>query len=143
MGHLGQSIAKSDRTRPHHRPATRVICKVDATFPWAGDAGLTTGMGNLDARDRAMLFQEASDPLQRCDVFVGPDPRVPPGEIRPSAETAVASAMTNPAPPAARAPRWTKCQSVATPSSEEYMHIGETPTRFRKVIDLIVSGSKR
>src|SRR5450759_2551618 len=47
--------------------------------------------------------------------------------MRPSGETAVASAMTSAAPPAARAPRWTRCQSFATPSSAEYMHIGVSP----------------
>src|SRR5262245_60069903 len=66
-----------------------------------------------------------------------------PGVIRPSGETAVASAITSPAPPTAREPRWTKCQSVATPSAEEYWHIGETPMRLRNVMDLIVHGEKR
>ena len=28
------------------------------------------------------------------------------------------------------------CQSFATPSSEEYMHIGETPMRLRSVVSL-------
>src|SRR3954463_2054755 len=63
--------------------------------------------------------------------------------MRPSGETAVASAITRPAPPAARAPRCTRCQSVARPSSEEYMHIGETPMRLRSVTDFSVNGSKR
>lgn len=63
-----------------------------------------------------------------------------PGEILPSGETAVASAMTNPAPPTAREPRCTRCQSVATPSSDEYWHMGDTPIRLRSVTDLIVSG---
>jgi hypothetical protein len=52
----------------------------------------------------------------------------------------VASAITNPAPPTAGAPRFTKCQSVATPSLDEYWHIGDTPMRLRSVTDLIVSG---
>src|SRR3954465_8567009 len=66
-----------------------------------------------------------------------------PGVIRPSAETEVASAITSPAPPAARAPRCTRCQSFATPSSEEYWHIGETPVRWRNVTHLMESGSNR
>src|SRR5688572_376299 len=66
-----------------------------------------------------------------------------PGVIRPSGETAVASAITKAAPPAARAPRWTRCQSVARPSSDEYMHMGETPMRLRSVTDLSVNGSNR
>ena len=55
-----------------------------------------------------------------------------PGEMRPSGVTAEASRVTRPAPPWARAPRWTRCQSVAKPSSEEYWHMGETPMRFAK-----------
>src|SRR4051812_37195125 len=47
---------------------------------------------------------------------------------------------TNAAPPAARLPRCTKCQSFANPSSEEYWHIGETAIRLRKVIWRMVSG---
>src|ERR1035437_727788 len=66
-----------------------------------------------------------------------------PGVMRPSGETAVASAMIRPAPPMAREPRCTRCQSPAIPSSEEYWHIGDTPMRLRSVTDLIVSESKR
>ena len=55
--------------------------------------------------------------------------------MRPSGETAAASVMTSPAPPTARAPRWTRCQSFARPFSDEYWHIGETPTRFGKVTE--------
>ena len=40
-----------------------------------------------------------------------------PGEIRPSRVTAVASTKTSAAPPDARLPRWTRCQSLARPSS--------------------------
>ncbi|GMU40069.1 MAG: hypothetical protein AMXMBFR23_09350 [Chloroflexota bacterium] len=54
------------------------------------------------------------------------------GEMRPSGDTAVASVITRPAPPVARAPRWTRCQSVGKPSSvAEYWHIGDTKMRFR------------
>lgn len=38
--------------------------------------------------------------------------------------------MTSPAPPIARLPRWTKCQSLGIPSSARYWHIAETTTRF-------------
>ena len=45
-------------------------------------------------------------------------PQMPrsPGVIRPSRVTAVASTMTSAAPPTARLPRWTRCQSSAKPS---------------------------
>jgi hypothetical protein len=40
------------------------------------------------------------------------------GEIRPRGSTAVASMQTSEAPPEARLPRCTKCQSLANPSTE-------------------------
>ena len=53
--------------------------------------------------------------------------------MRPSAVTAVASVKISPAPPTARLPKWTKCQSLANPSTLEYWHMGETAMRFKKV----------
>ena len=58
---------------------------------------------------------------------------VQPGLMRPSRLTSVISAMISPAPPAARLPRCTRCQSFGVPSSAEYIHIGETTTRFDSV----------
>lgn len=57
------------------------------------------------------------------------------GVMRPSGRTAVASAMTRPAPPTARAARWVRWKSVGTPVSgpwaaAEYMHIGDIHTRL-------------
>ncbi len=63
--------------------------------------------------------------------------------MRPRASTAVASTITSPAPPTAREPRWTRCQSLAKPSSELYSHIGETPMRLGRVTERSASGSKR
>ena len=53
-----------------------------------------------------------------------------PGVMRPSALTSVISVMTSPAPPTARLPRWTRCQSPTVPSTAEYWHIGQTTTRL-------------
>src|SRR5712691_3136442 len=66
-----------------------------------------------------------------------------PGVMRPCAVTAVASVITSPAPPTARDPRCTRCQSWANPSSLEYSHMGETAMRLRRVTPRIVSGEKR
>jgi hypothetical protein len=60
--------------------------------------------------------------------------------MRPSGETAVASWIINEAPPTALLPRWTKCQSLANPSIEEYWHIGDTTNLFFKVTPLILNG---
>ncbi len=53
--------------------------------------------------------------------------------MRPSGSTSVISAMTRPAPPTARLPRCTRCQSFTVPSLAEYMHIGDTTTRLGMV----------
>src|SRR5712671_5349291 len=55
---------------------------------------------------------------------------VSPCVMRPRFSTAVASTNTMPAPPWANFPRWTRCQSVTSPSRAEYWHIGETTMRF-------------
>lgn len=62
--------------------------------------------------------------------------------MRPSGTTAVASVSTSPAPPVAKPPRWTKCQSLAMPSVAEYWHIGATPMRLRSVSERSVNGEK-
>ena len=55
-----------------------------------------------------------------------------------------ASVMTRPAPPTARLPRWTKCQSFARPSvASEYWHMGDTTMRLRKVISRRRNSSNR
>src|ERR1700684_2635709 len=53
--------------------------------------------------------------------------------MRPPASTAAASVKTSPAPPTARLPKWTRCQSLLNPSSLEYWHMGETKTRLGTV----------
>src|SRR5688500_16243637 len=65
------------------------------------------------------------------------------GLMRPSGVTAVASVNTSPAPPTARLPRWTRCQSLAKPSSLEYSHIGDTKMRLLNVMPRMDSGSRR
>ncbi len=59
---------------------------------------------------------------------------VQPGVMRASAETSVISVKMRPAPPMARLPRCTRCQSFGTPSVAEYWHIGETTTRLASVM---------
>ncbi len=65
------------------------------------------------------------------------------GEMRPCADTAVASAITAPAPPTARLPRCTMCHSFGTPSVAEYSHIGDTTRRLRSARLRWVNGSNR
>ena len=63
----------------------------------------------------------------RCSSFHRP---VQPGVMRPSGDTHTISVITRPAPPSAFEPRWTRWKSPGTPSTAEYMSIGETMTRF-------------
>jgi hypothetical protein len=65
---------------------------------------------------------------------------VSPGLMRPCAVTLVASTNNQAAPPTARLPRWTRCQSSGIPSTAEYWHMGETTIRFRSVTPRIVRG---
>src|SRR6478672_1696745 len=63
--------------------------------------------------------------------------------MRPSAVTAVASIVNRPAPDISSWPQWTRCQSVAQPSTAEYWHIGDTTTRLGSVSSRSRSGSNR
>ncbi len=65
------------------------------------------------------------------------------GVMRPSGVTLAASVSTSPAPPTARLPRCTRCQSSGTPSSAEYWHMGETKTRLGIVTERSRTGLKR
>jgi len=65
------------------------------------------------------------------------------GVMRPSGLTELASVMTRPAPPIARLPRWTRCQSFAKPSMHEYSHMGETAIRLGRVRLRSLRGAKR
>jgi hypothetical protein len=57
-----------------------------------------------------------------------------PGLIRPNSLTSVISVNNNPAPPMARLPRCTMCQSLGMPPSAMYWHMGDTTTRFCNTI---------
>src|SRR5205814_3397768 len=75
-----------------------------------------------------------------CSCFQMPRSLV---EMPRSGVAAAASVITSPAPPCARQPRCTRCQSFANPSSDEYSHIGETPMRFGNTTDRSLKGEKR
>src|SRR3954447_3286465 len=52
--------------------------------------------------------------------------------MRPMASTRVASMQNTAAPDSASELIWVKCQSVASPSTAEYWHIGDTMMRLRR-----------
>jgi hypothetical protein len=63
--------------------------------------------------------------------------------IRPHRVMAVASTITRATPRAARLPRWTRCQSSASPSRAMHWHMGDITIRLRRVTPRIVSGLRR
>ena len=54
----------------------------------------------------------------------------------------LASTHTSDAPPTARLPRCTRCQSFGMPSSLEYWHMGETKTRLWNETERSAKGEK-
>ncbi len=86
-------------------------------------ASCTAGTAPRASMKRVIGFQAAAWPSCHSPVSAG--------EILPSGDTALASAITTAAPPTARLPRWTRCQSLGKPSVAEYWHIGDRTSRLR------------
>src|SRR5215203_4601312 len=63
--------------------------------------------------------------------------------MRPAASTAVASMQNAAAPDSASELIWVKCQSLASPFSEEYWHIGATMMRLGNFRPRRVIGENR
>ncbi len=126
------SRSKRDRARRDRLPSpVRTIHRLP-TKPRKIGARLPPRMSQLNRRNAPLFtdkFGDAPNP-SACRSVQMP---LSSGEIRPSNEMAVASTQTIAAPPTARLPRCTKCQSVGIPSSLLYWHIGETKMRFLNV----------
>src|SRR5579862_3839088 len=63
--------------------------------------------------------------------------------MRPRRSTWVASTTRSPAPEFESMPRWVMCQSLPTPSSALYWHIGATTMRFGKVRSASLIGENK
>ena len=63
--------------------------------------------------------------------------------MRPIASTAVASMQKIAAPDSASELMWVKCQSLASPSTDEYWHIGATMMRLASVRPRSLIGENR
>jgi len=72
--------------------------------------------------------EKGGDVLEFGDVLVFPDAEIAGGDA---------------APPMARLPRCTRCQSLAKPSIEEYSHMGETAILLGRVRLRSLRGEKR
>ena len=109
--------------------------------PRAPGAGFASGVGELDSGTRALGVEEGGDTGERRDVLVLPEAEI----LR--ADAAFGSdgggfGEDEAAPPTARLPRWTRCQSLAKPSSQEYSHMGETTMRLERVREPMVIGGE-
>ena len=98
--------------------------------------GFETGVGELGSGDGSVLAEEANDLGEFLDVVVFPDSEVI-GTDSAFRHYGCGFGENRAAPPMAREPRWTRCQSLAKPSSLEYSHMGETAIRLRKVTSRI------
>ena len=130
------ALPERQRARPDRLPAALVVRHLAAAFPGTPGARLAPGVRELHTPGTAPCASmnrliRASGSI--CASFHSPASC---GVMRPSAVTAVASQITSAAPPTAREPRCTRCQSFACPSPDEYMHIGDTPMRLRRVTSL-------
>ena len=100
-------------------------------------------MGELHSGHRAGFLHELCDAAEGFGVGVGPDAAVGRGNAAFRASRRWLRPSPSAAPPMARLPKCTRCQSVGRPSLLEYWHIGETKTRFLKVSLRIWIGEKR
>src|SRR5699024_12570591 len=60
--------------------------------------------------------------------------------LRPSGSIAVSAPNTMPAPPMAKRPKLTSCQSPGAPFSDAYWHIGDATIRLRIFRSRSISG---
>ena len=137
------AVVERDRARREDRASIRPPATLSGLPPFHGDAVLAlrpacaSWMPGTEPCARMNAVTRASGSM--CSSFQMPRSS---GEMRPSGSTAVASVKTSAAPPTAREPRWTRCQSSAKPSTLEYWHIGETTIRFFSVMPRSVSGAE-
>lgn len=95
-------------------------------------------MLKLKPEGRAAGLHRLGQPGKGGLLRVGPEAEVD----RPSGTTAVASPITSPAPPSAKRPRWARCHGPGIEPGVEYICIGETTTRLRRVSPRRVNGLK-
>jgi hypothetical protein len=129
----GQAVVR-DRAGRHRLPAALALGYAPVGQPGLVHRRLTARVGELDRRDGAVRLDGRGDPGERLLLVVIPQAQVP-GTDPPVGTDPVASAMTRPAPPAAREARWARWKSVGAPVSgpvgaAEYMHIGDIHTRL-------------
>ena len=127
----GAAVGKvRNRRRRDERPAA-LGERLVVAFPQPLRRALAPGVTELDADLRA-ASRRARNRRRASRRRRAPACRDPAhhGEMRASRDTSVISAITRPAPPIARLPRCTRCQSPTVPSSATYWHIGDTTTRL-------------
>ena len=117
---VGQPPSAGESNMPPFQGAA-----LDALRP-AWLSWMHTGTAGAKRRARCRLS------LKAAAVASSHKPKQP-GLMRPTAETAVASKVTMPAPPLSSWVQCAKCQSLAWPCTEAYWHMGATTMRLGRV----------
>src|SRR3954468_12668291 len=112
-------LAETNRARRDDAEPALLRRHRAAALPGTRSGSLPPGVGELDAHLGALRPHERGDLRELACLLLLPDAEILRAD-RPSGVTAAASVNTSEAPPTARDPRWTRCQSVANPSSDEY-----------------------
>ena len=95
---------------------------------------LRAGMAELEADLRLRVGVDEVDDAGPGGLLLVVHSPAQPGVMRASLETTTISVNIKPGPPMAREPLVHRWKSVGTPSSAEYMHIGESTARFATVM---------
>ena len=69
----GVGVAERDGARGDGLPSALGLADGGSTFPGTASAGLSSGVGQLNAGGGALRMQEAHDAREELDVFVLPD----------------------------------------------------------------------
>jgi len=115
-------------------------CRTDSP---TGERCLPYGRrGPVECRQRSPLRDEVDNTCQRFDMIVAPNSQVlwADAALRRYSSS---FGQHQSGPPDARLPRWTRCQSLAEPSTLEYWHMGDTAIRLGIVMLRRVSCSNR
>ena len=128
----GQGIGFVERKRAgrDYLPSAIFDAEAAASMKRWNAARLAPGVGKLNGRNRAHALNEFRNAGQEFDVPIVINSHIA-GSDAALRGNAGCFDKTSPAPPTARLPRWTRCQSSANPSTEEYWHMGETTIRLR------------
>ena len=104
-------VREGDRARRDRHPAAIFDRNFAGADPWALRAAFAAGVGDLHAGDGALRLQKSHDARQKLDVLVLPNSQIL-GTDAALGRDGGRFGENQAAPPAARLPRCTRCQSL-------------------------------